>query len=70
VLTLMVGGSVRVIELVALPTRRGPPAAAQLHYREVDQFREVDGGGLDPKAQFAVAPTPRATGTQPGASEA
>lgn len=43
VLTLALGSGVRVIELVALPDRRGPPGFARSHYRE------VDAGGLDPK---------------------
>ncbi|WP_245804526.1 RNA-binding S4 domain-containing protein [Erythrobacter tepidarius] len=52
VLTLVVGGRVRVIELLALPDRRGSPALARTHYRE------VDGDNLDPKAQMSLAPSP------------
>ncbi|MEL7187998.1 MAG: S4 domain-containing protein [Pseudomonadota bacterium] len=37
VLTLMVGGEVRVIEILALPKRRLSPAAAKCHYRELDR---------------------------------
>lgn len=59
VLTLFVGNSVRVIELVALPDRRGPPALARSHYRE------VDGDGLDPKGQNTIAASPLATGNPP-----
>lgn len=35
VLTVPVGRSVRVIELAALPTRRGPATEAIGHYREI-----------------------------------
>jgi ribosome-associated heat shock protein Hsp15 len=58
VLTLAVGGHIRVIELVALPTRRGSPAEARGHYREVDQFREVDRDGLDRKGQMTITASP------------
>jgi ribosome-associated heat shock protein Hsp15 len=52
VLTLAVGGRIRVIQLLALPARRGPPAEAICHYRE------VDGGALDPKGQNTIGPSP------------
>lgn len=48
VLTLALGNSIRVIELLALPDRRGSPAHAHSHYRE------VDGVGLDPKGQNTI----------------
>lgn len=35
-LTIPLPGGVRVIELIALPTRRGPVAEAQACYRELD----------------------------------
>jgi len=35
-LTLPLPGGVRVIELVALPVRRGPAAEARRHYRALD----------------------------------
>ena len=38
VLTLMIGNEVRVIKLVSLPSRRGPPALAQSHYSELDPY--------------------------------
>lgn len=66
VLTIALGENVKVIELIALPDRRGPPIAARSHYREVDVFSEVDvfdqvdGGGLGPKGQIAIAPIPAA----------
>jgi len=44
VLTLPVGGEVRVVELLSLPTRRASPALARCHYRE-----------LDPRAEIAIA---------------
>ncbi len=37
VLTLAVGGRVRVLEVLALAARRGPPAEARLLYREVPE---------------------------------
>ena len=36
VLTLPVGRAVRVVAVDALPARRGPPAEARAHYRELD----------------------------------
>ena len=59
VLTLMVGGHVRVIELVALPRRRGSPAEARCHYRE------VDGCSLDPMGQLTIAASPLGAETRP-----
>jgi ribosome-associated heat shock protein Hsp15 len=52
VLTLAVGGSVRVIEVIALPDRRGSSVQAASHYREVDS------GGLDRKGQMTIAASP------------
>jgi ribosome-associated heat shock protein Hsp15 len=52
VLTIALGGNVRVIELLSLPDRRGPPAEARAHYRE------VDGCGLDPKGQNTIGASP------------
>jgi ribosome-associated heat shock protein Hsp15 len=40
VLTLPTPHGVSVIEILALPDRRGPPAEARSHYRELDQNRE------------------------------
>ena len=37
VLTLMVGDTVRVIEILSLPARRASPALARTHYRELDR---------------------------------
>lgn len=52
VLTVMAGGKVRVIALLALPRRRGSPAEARSHYRE------VDADGLDPMGQITIAASP------------
>ena len=52
ILTLALSDRVRVIELLALPDRRGSPAQARSHYRE------VDGDNLDPKGQMSLAPSP------------
>ena len=61
VLTLACGGAVRVIELLSLPHRRGPPAEARSHYRE------VDASGLDPKGQMTIAASPLAADPPPDA---
>ncbi|MBD2843228.1 S4 domain-containing protein [Erythrobacter rubeus] len=37
VITLVQGGEVRVVEIAALPERRLSPAAAKLHYRELNR---------------------------------
>jgi ribosome-associated heat shock protein Hsp15 len=37
IVALPLGGRVRVIEVLALPARRGPPAEARLAYREIDE---------------------------------
>jgi ribosome-associated heat shock protein Hsp15 len=63
VLTLMVGGRVRVIELLALPQRRGSPAEALSHYREVDACP------LDPKGQNTIGASPPVPGLLPEPSE-
>lgn len=42
VLTLLAGQSVQVLELLALPIRRGPAPEARSHYRV------LDGTGVDP----------------------
>ena len=59
VLTLAVGGTVRVIQLLTLPARRGSPAEARSHYRE------VDGDGLDRKGQMTIAASTPMAGRQP-----
>jgi len=69
VLTVFAGNRVRVIQLLALPARRGSPAEAALHYRELDDFNEIDGGALDPKGQIAIAATPSGSGSGPGDPE-
>jgi ribosome-associated heat shock protein Hsp15 len=63
VLTIALGGSVRVIELVALPDRRGPPAQARSHYREVDD------DNLDPKGQMPIAASLQEADVQPDSPE-
>lgn len=59
VLTLAVGDSIRVVELLTLPNRRGPPAEARSHYRQ------VDGSGLDPEGQITIAASPLIAGNPP-----
>ncbi len=36
ILTLPLGNSVKLVEILALPQRRGPPREAQACYRELD----------------------------------
>jgi ribosome-associated heat shock protein Hsp15 len=55
VLTLALGRNVRVVELHSLPQRRGSPAEARGHYREID-ITNIDTGNLDPIGQKALAP--------------
>lgn len=59
VLTLALGGEIRVIELIALPKRRGPPAEARSHYRE------VDADGLDRKGQMTISASSLTADTPP-----
>ena len=37
VLTFMLGSEVKIIEVLSLPERRGPPGMARSHYRELDR---------------------------------
>lgn len=39
-LTLIQGNEVRIIEVLGLPTRRGPPNLARSHYHELDRESE------------------------------
>ena len=39
IIALPLRGEVRVIEVLGLPERRGPPAEARLHYGEIDWAR-------------------------------
>ena len=63
VLTIAVGGHVRVIELLALPERRGSPAQAASYYREVDS------DGLDRKGQMTIAASTLTADAPPENSE-
>jgi ribosome-associated heat shock protein Hsp15 len=63
VLTIALGDRVRVIELVALPDRRGPSALARSYYRE------VDGDNLHPKGQMSTAASPHEADAQPDTPE-
>lgn len=63
VLTLALGGSVRVIELVVLPARRGSPAQAASHYREVDS------DALDRMGQNTIGASPPLSGVLSGDPE-
>ncbi|MEA1618744.1 S4 domain-containing protein [Erythrobacter sp. T5W1-R] len=59
VLTIALAAGVRVCEITALPARRGSPAEAQSHYREIDLalsgITNLDSGNLDPIEQKALA---------------
>lgn len=37
IITFVHGESVRIIEILTVPTRRGPPGMARSHYRELDR---------------------------------
>lgn len=69
VLTLAIGGGVRVITITSLPDRRESTTVAASHYREVDAFSKVDGDGLDPKGQMTIAASPLAVGFPADPSE-
>ena len=57
VLTIPWGGGVRLIEVLALPEKRGPAREAQACYRVLDQHRETDiGGSEQPIAQGDARP--------------
>jgi ribosome-associated heat shock protein Hsp15 len=40
VLTFALGREIKIVELLALPERRGPPNLARSHYRELDRSGE------------------------------
>ena len=63
VLTLALGSGVRVIELLALPDRRGSPAQAASHYREVDS------DALDRKGQMTIGASSPVPGVLSGDPE-
>jgi len=44
VLTIPLGSTVRLIEVLALPERRGPAREAQAYYRVLDRAGETDIG--------------------------
>ncbi|MET0251711.1 MAG: RNA-binding S4 domain-containing protein [Novosphingobium sp.] len=56
VLTVPIGSRVRVIEVLALPVRRGPASEAQACYRALDD------GGLDDRGGLAVGAAPSSAG--------
>ncbi len=49
VLTIPMGQRVRLIEVIALPEKRGPAREAQACYRMLDQTGETDIGALQHK---------------------
>ena len=49
VLTMPQGKGVSLIEILALPTRRGPPAEAQACYRVLDAGRSIAIAGATPR---------------------
>ena len=66
VLTMMLGGRVMVVEIIALPARRGSPAEARSHYRALDDgqsaITNLDTGKLDPIEEKALAAPPGGCG--------
>ena len=73
ILTIAQGERVQVIELTAIPTRRGAPDMARSYYRAVDAFSKVDAfsmidrDGLDRKDQMTLAASPLAADHPPHA---
>jgi ribosome-associated heat shock protein Hsp15 len=63
VLAVPLGRGVRVIEVLALPARRGPASEAQACYRALDASRAED-GGLDDDGGFALAAAPPCAGKE------
>ena len=59
VLTLPMRSHVRVIEILALPGRRGPAAEAQACYRELDAGQTMSIAGRQPHRESSA---PRAEG--------
>lgn len=53
VLTLPMGRAVRVIEILALPERRGPPAEAQACYRVLDAGASIAIAGANNREDAA-----------------
>lgn len=41
VLTMPLGADVKIVEILALPDRRGPPGLARTHYRDLDRGGET-----------------------------
>ncbi len=41
VLTIPMGNDVRIVQILALPPRRGPPGFAKSHYRDLDRRGET-----------------------------
>jgi ribosome-associated heat shock protein Hsp15 len=41
VLTLALGQDIRIVEILTLPERRGPPGMARSQYRELDRSGEM-----------------------------
>jgi ribosome-associated heat shock protein Hsp15 len=58
VLVLPLPAGVRVIEVLALPERRGPPSEAQSYYRMLDEARNnpLAAGARAPEASTASKP--------------
>ncbi len=47
VLTLPIGRAVRIIQILALPQRRGPATEARSHYRDLDDGASIAIAGAD-----------------------
>jgi len=58
ILVVPLGRSVRIIEILALPHRRGPASEAQACYRALNE------GGLDGGRGFALAAAPPCAGKE------
>ena len=64
ILTLALAGGVQVVEITALPPRRGSPAEARRHYHAI-AITNLDTGDLDPIAEKALAAPPTGCGQPP-----
>ncbi len=48
VITMPMGSEVKIVEILALPERRGPPGVAKSHYRMLDRGGETAIAALKP----------------------
>lgn len=58
VLTIPLGTGVQVLELLAMPVRRGPAPEARAHYRVLDGMGDnpIAAGGIDTRQEGSLQP--------------